>query len=129
RANGTIESVSIAQRAGGIGPPGLITIDGAQREMSSFLWYSEVDEAYFSTLGLPVLDGRGFTRADTSGAPLVAVVSESFGRLIAGDASPVGHRITETGGENPAVAEIVGVVPDVITDIDMTEPLSMYYAL
>src|SRR5690606_16499580 len=109
---------------------GRITIDRAPREMTSFLWFREVDEAYFSTLDLPILDGRSFTRTDTSGSPLVVVVSESFGRLIAGDESPLGHTVSvRTDEGEPAVAEVVGVVPDLITNVNATEPLVMYYAL
>jgi putative ABC transport system permease protein len=55
-----------------------------------------------------------------------------MGRLIAGDASPIGHRITETSWRPPnppAVAEVVGVVPDVITNVNTTEPLVKYYSL
>ncbi|HEX6995735.1 MAG TPA: FtsX-like permease family protein [Gammaproteobacteria bacterium] len=130
QTNGTIASVSIAQPEGGTFAER--TIDGVPRQMPSFLRETAIDEAYFSTFGLPIVEGRGLTRADTAGAPLVVVVSESFGRLIAGDGSPLGHRITEGGGvvgaERP-VAEVVGVVADVITDVNTTEPLAMYYPL
>jgi len=129
-ANGTVASVSVTQPEGGT--VGELTIDGVRRQMPSFLRWSGVDEAYFSTMGLPVLEGRSHTRADTSDAPLAVVVSESFARLIAGDESPLGHRITEGSrpvGQEAAVAEVVGVVPDVIVDVNTTEPLAMYYAL
>jgi len=131
QANGTITSVSIAQPEGGTA--GQTTIDGVSRAVPSFLRWTAIDDAYFSTLGLRILEGRGFTRADTAGAPLVAVVSESFGRFIAGDGSPLGHRITVGGprvaGEEPPVAEVVGVVADLVSDVNVTEPLAMYYAV
>ena len=35
---------------------------------------------YFRTLGIPMLAGREFTRADDAGAPKVAIVNEAFAR-------------------------------------------------
>jgi putative ABC transport system permease protein len=96
------------------------------------VYYTAVDETYFSTLGLPVVAGRGFSHDDSPQSPLVVIVSESFAKVIAGGESPIGHRLDETSGpigEPWPVAEIVGVVPDVITNVNDPAPLVKYYAL
>jgi hypothetical protein len=41
------------------------------------LRFSEVGPGFFSTLGIPLLAGREFRRADSLGAPKVAVVNET----------------------------------------------------
>ena len=46
---------------------------------------------YFRTIGIPILRGREFTVADRRGAQAVAIVNESFARMVFGDADPVGH--------------------------------------
>lgn len=43
-----------------------------------------VASGYFTTLGIPLIVGRDFTPADTTGAPQVAVVNEAFARFYYG---------------------------------------------
>jgi predicted permease len=127
-----IASSSLIVREGSMGTMGQVIVDGVGRRFPSEVYYTAVDETYFATLELPILEGRGFSRDDTPQSPLVVVVSESFGRLIAGGNSPIGHRLDETSGPigKPwPVAEIVGVVPDVITNVNDPAPLVKYYAL
>ena len=40
--------------------------------------YHMVSPAYFETLDIPIVAGRGFTAADTAEAPAVCLVSEAF---------------------------------------------------
>ena len=42
--------------------------------------YQIVSPAYFSTLDLPVVEGRAFTDADTADGTLVCIVNEAFVR-------------------------------------------------
>lgn len=57
--------------------------------------YQVVTSAYFPTMGIPILEGRGLAPDDEAGdgPPLVAVVSEAFARRHWGDESPLGNRI------------------------------------
>jgi putative ABC transport system permease protein len=67
---------------------------------------------YFSLLGVPITEGRGFDPRDRRDAPRVVVVSAALARSVWGEASPVGERIAPPfGGE----AEVVGVAGDVRT--------------
>ena len=72
--------------------------------------FRPVAESYFETVGAPILAGRSFTRFDSSRAPLVAVVNESFVRRhFPDDPVPVGRGIVVFG----APREVVGIVKDV----------------
>src|SRR5690606_1055431 len=66
-----------------------------------------------------------------AGSPQVAVVSESLGRFIADGGDPIGRRFSgmRSGPELPAELLVIGVVPDLITEIDATEPLIVYQPL
>ena len=51
---------------------------------------------YFDTLGIPITQGRGFTDADDSNAPRVAIVSESVARRYWPGQNPIGRRLQFT---------------------------------
>lgn len=59
--------------------------------------YNEVSPDYFATLGIPLVTGREFTRADDENAPLVAVVNQTMvGRYWRGQ-DPIGRRLQVNG--------------------------------
>jgi putative ABC transport system permease protein len=126
----SVRSVSMGDSAGGMSAGGQWTMDGESRTMPSFLAFEGIDSNYFSTVGLSVAHGRSFTRDDGASAPPVGIVSESFGRFLARGGDPIGHRVERFGGRRmgdpPVQIEIVGVVPDIITNVRVLEPLVMY---
>lgn len=67
---------------------------------------------YFNALGLRLIRGRAFTRADVANGPPVAIVSRGLAKRLYGDSDPIGKRIGNGGGNDPAWKEIVGVVDD-----------------
>jgi predicted permease len=52
-----------------------------------------VHAGYFETLGVELVRGRSFTRADASGAPAVAIVSEDVAERTWPGRNPVGRRL------------------------------------
>jgi predicted permease len=136
RQNGVLQSVGIKQ-AGAIAQTGVrVAIDGTGRELPSGLQYVFVDQGFFSTIGLPVVAGRSFAPAEAASLQVV-VVSESLGRFVAEGGDPVGHRISDWDsipqvmqGQAPLRSpEIIGVVPDLITSVNATEPLVVYHPI
>jgi predicted permease len=77
---------------------------------------NSVTADYFTTMGIPLLAGRGFTSADIVGwreREKAAIVNESFARYYFGAVNGVGRRIG--WGDPPKVRygiEIIGVVKD-----------------
>lgn len=55
--------------------------------------YHEVGPGYLSTMGIPLVSGREFTRADDETAPLVAVVNEAMAAQFWKGENPVGKRL------------------------------------
>jgi len=64
-----------------------------------------VNESFFATLGIPLLQGRTFESSDTADSPHVAVVNEAFIREFLPDEYPIG-RIFRHGSMD---VQIVGV--------------------
>jgi len=73
---------------------------------------NEVGPAYFSTLGVPLLAGRDFTRADGLTAPKVAIVNEAFAKKFNLERNVLGKRMGNDGRNSPLTMEIVGLMRD-----------------
>jgi len=75
--------------------------------------YRSVTPGYFAAMGIPLLAGRGFERADRSDSTLPTLVSETFAqRYFPGDTA-LGQRIRLGPNPNAPWRTIVGVVGDV----------------
>jgi len=75
---------------------------------SAKLLTSMVDEHYFDTMGLSILEGRAFRATDSADAPRVAVVNEQFAMHYWPNQDVVGKRFRVNGRGGPWV-EIVGL--------------------
>jgi len=85
-----------------------------------------VSPDYFETMRIPLVAGRTFTARDTTGAPPVMVVSESFARRYFGSRGAVGARAS-FDWDMDGSQDIVGVVADV-KHYDLRDaPLPMVY--
>jgi len=59
--------------------------------------YNEVGPVYFVTMGIPLVSGREFTRADDESAALVAVVNETMAAQYWRGGNPLGQRVQVKG--------------------------------
>ncbi len=71
-----------------------------------------VASEFFHTLGIPLIEGREFTGADTLNAQKTVVVNEAFVKRFVGGRDPVGLHMARGAGV-PLDLQIVGVVPNV----------------
>jgi predicted permease len=71
-----------------------------------------VAPGYFETLGMPIMEGRGFTTADRGGAPDVVVLSESAAKHYWPGADAVGKHLRAGPPKSARDATVVGVVSD-----------------
>jgi len=71
--------------------------------------FRSITPDYFRTLGIPLLRGRGFSRADSPNSAKVAIINQELAHEKFPHQNPVGQEIDEGGTPR----EIVGVVGDV----------------
>ncbi len=74
--------------------------------------YSVACPSYFRTMGIPILQGREFTSADTLAAPGVIVINEAMAHQFWPKGNPVGQAIHLGGSGGPRLT-IVGVAGNV----------------
>lgn len=86
---------------------------------------------YFETFQQPLVAGRLFTAAEIDEGRNVAIVDETFARLVLGGQSAIGRRMrhsrTQQGDQAAPWLEIVGVVKDVTRMPDKTTADAMVY--
>ncbi len=70
--------------------------------------YNEVSPDYFATMGIPLLSGREFTRADDENARRVAIVNQTMVARYWRGQNPIGQRLQVKGNW----VQVVGLVKD-----------------
>jgi predicted permease len=86
------------------------------------------DPAYFQAMDIPLLRGRYFTDADRGENSNAMVISESMAREFSPNEDPLGkHLIVDWAGK-PRF-EIVGIVGDVLSNLDRPPEPTMYFPL
>jgi macrolide transport system ATP-binding/permease protein len=87
-----------------------IAVDGYEPQPNEqpTVEYNEVSPDYFATMGIPLLPGREFTRADDENAPRVAIVNQTMVRRYWRGQNPIGQRLQVNGDW----VQVVGVVKD-----------------
>jgi macrolide transport system ATP-binding/permease protein len=102
-----------------------IAVDGYQAppEEQPTVEYNQVGPAYFATLGIPLVSGREFTRADDESAPLVAVVNQTMTARYWRGQNPVGQRLQVKG----RWVQVVGVAADSKYESMREHPKPFFY--
>ncbi|MFY9574238.1 MAG: ABC transporter permease, partial [Blastocatellia bacterium] len=92
-----------------------ITVEGYQAQENEEMDAGQnwIGPDYFSTMGIPLVEGREFGLADATNSPKVAIINETMSRRFFANRSPIGSKFAFGGGDRirPDI-EIVGVVKD-----------------
>lgn len=87
-----------------------------------------VSPGYFSTMGIPLLEGRPFSPQDRAGAPGVVVISRAMANQYWPGGSPIGKRLKLGDYASPGEwLTVVGVAGDVRDAGLQNEPGPMWY--
>ena len=102
-----------------------IAVDGYQPPPGEqpMIDYNQVGPEYFATLGIPLLTGREFTRADDETAPLVAIVNRTMKARYWGDQDLIGLRLQV----KDKWARVIGVAADSKYESMREDPKPFFY--
>jgi len=83
---------------------------------------------YFRVMGIPLLQGREFSKQDSMSAPRVAIISAALARQYFPNANPIGKQLMfGFPPDSNVVREVVGIVGDVRdTELDQAPGAMMY---
>jgi putative ABC transport system permease protein len=122
----SIHSVAVASDMpfAGYDSASIVTLDGTHPPQSKRIYRHLVSPQYFSTLGVPIMNGRSFTAADDATAPPTAIVSEQMARKFWPNENPIGKRIKfgQADSENPWIT-VVGVAAEMKHRVLINDPL------
>ncbi len=87
-----------------------IAVDGYQSppQEQPIVEYNEVGPEYFATIGIPLVSGREFNRADDEKSVLVAIVNETMAAKYWRGRNPIGDRVQVKG----RWMQVIGVSKD-----------------
>ena len=87
-----------------------------------------VGETFFSTMRIPIVDGRNFLPTDSETAPKVAIVNKALVKQFFPGENPIGKTFYGEGGDDKKiVVEIVGVAADAAYDSLRNPPPATFY--
>ena len=138
RSTGGIQAASLASTLpyGDVQEGGLFELVGrAGAEPARARTYRVIGADYFSALGLRMLRGREFTRAEeeSASAPRVAIVDEAFAKAMFGSDDPIDQMIRfaqrpgEPESKDREPLRIVGIAPPMRAELLERAPSSHVY--
>lgn len=92
-----------------------VVIDGytAKSRDDATVYFNQVSDRYFETLGIGIVAGRDFNSHDTPTSPRVAIINQTTAKKYFGATNPLGKRYrTHEGNQLSDPVEIVGIVED-----------------
>jgi macrolide transport system ATP-binding/permease protein len=110
-----VEAVSFASRTPLDGGRSLmsIVIEGYQTNPGENIGvaFNQAGPGYHEMMGIPIIEGRGFTEQDGAGAPGVVIINEALAQLYFPNQDALGKRLSR-GPDKPWL-EIIGVTPNI----------------
>ena len=76
-------------------------------------YYQVVMGEYFKTMGIPIVEGRGFEPSDVGPNRRVAVINETLARVLWSGRTPIGQRLRPGGSPPDVWFTVIGVARDV----------------
>jgi len=89
-----------------------VWVEGQPPEQHQSAAFNVVGPNFFSTVGIPVLQGREFSERDVLGTPKVVIINEEFAKHYFLGQDPIGRHLGDQGEKSILKYEVIGVVAD-----------------
>ena len=84
-----------------------------------------VGSGYFQTLGIPLVEGRSFPAELKAESPPLAIINETMARHFWPNESAIGKRFGDRQGDQVVWREVIGVVRDIRSALELSNPNTM----
>jgi putative ABC transport system permease protein len=104
------------------------TVEGQpldSRDAAPAAVYRVTTQDYLAAIGIPLVKGRQFLRADNRDAPGVAIVNQTLARMFWPNQDPIGRRLQLHGPQENVWLTVIGVAGDIMESLDPRSPLQM----
>lgn len=81
-------------------------------EKGQMAGFNAVGPGFFSTTGIPLVQGREFSYRDAAGAPKVVIINEAFAKQCFPAQNPIGLHFGDEGEKSTFKYEVIGVAAD-----------------
>jgi putative ABC transport system permease protein len=108
--------------------PIVVTSDSQGNSRSFLTAWNAVSSEYFNVLGVPIIQGRGFSLQDEGSRSDVALVSEATARRFWPDENPIG-KVLRVERATSQSHEVIGVVGNINNLVDDKENNFVYFNL
>jgi predicted permease len=86
-----------------------------------------VGKNFFSTMGIPIVRGRGFDASDTTTSPKVAIINRALARRFFPNQDPIGKSFESDPEDVEGTVQIIGICPDTrYADLRSETPPTFY---
>jgi predicted permease len=93
------------------------------------VYCNSVSPGYFKTMGIPVVEGRGFEKSDGHSAPRIAVINQTMAKDFWPAEDPIGQRFKLSSHSNDGI-KVVGIARDSrVRDLTAAVPPYFYLPL
>jgi predicted permease len=100
-------------------------------DVTGITYYGDVGHDFLSTMGIPILLGRGFSPQDVNSTQQVAVVNQTLVRQLFNGQNPIGKRFStdDSSKRDRKWIQIIGVIADTRYSDLKTEPPPVHFDL
>jgi putative ABC transport system permease protein len=88
--------------------------------------YTMVGSDYFQTLGVPLVEGRFFPAELKADSPPLVIINETMARHFWPKESALGKRFGDRQGDQVVWREVIGVVRDIRSALELSNPNTMF---
>lgn len=115
--------------AGGVNSDGFIRMDAPPSRRKTSAYDLSVGQTFFQTMGIPMVEGRGFQATDTATSQKVAVINQALARKYFPDTNPIGKEFHGYYFIDQVPFRIIGVSRDTLYNTLRQAPPPTYYVL
>jgi predicted permease len=89
-----------------------VWVEGQSPTKGQMAGFNVIWPGFFSSVGIPLVQGREFSQHDVVGAPKVVIINQAFAKQYFPAQNPIGRHFGDDGEKSTCKYEVIGVAAD-----------------